>query len=150
VAGTPAPISGGGSVNAFSPTPTPNPVPTLAYLDGTLVLDRGTIFILEYGKKRAFSSMDVFNSLGYKLSNVVNGATDNIPDGQGMFSKTQRHVRGAIINDGGTVYFVGAQIRYAFPSAEVFLSWGLRFQDVVAANNEDLKMAVGPIVEMKK
>lgn len=64
-------------------------------------------------------------------------------------AQAERHVRGSVVLSDGTVYFLGEKIRYAFPSPEVFYSWGLKFEDVLVANKADLKMPLGPVVEYK-
>lgn len=66
-------------------------------------------------------------------------------------TKVERHKRATLVKaPDGTVYFLGAEIRYPFPSAEVFLSWGNKFSNVINANAGDLAMPLGPIAEMKK
>lgn len=67
----------------------------------------------------------------------------------GMSANTPRHARGALIEHNGTIYFVGEQFRYPFPSAEVFLSWGVNFSQVVPANSGDLALPIGYIVSHK-
>lgn len=67
----------------------------------------------------------------------------------GLSTNTPRHARGALIQDNGTIYFVGDQFRYPFPSAEVFLSWGVNFSQVVPANSGDLALPIGYIVDYK-
>ena len=130
-------------------TPTPTPTPTPAYSDGTLLKDGAPIYIVEYGLKRPFVSMAVFNGLGFKLTNVIAADTSSIPMGSGVFTSSQRHSRGTLVLSKGTVYFEGADLRYPFPSAEIFLSWGHKFEDVVSANSYDLKLPQGPLVEHK-
>ena len=119
------------------------------YPDGTLLKDGAAIYIIEYGAKRPFVSMAVFNGLGFQMANVKTANTSGISMGGGIFTAAQRHTRGTLINSNGTIYFVGADLRYAFPSAEVFLSWGNRFQDIVPANSYDLRLPQGPIVQHK-
>ncbi len=66
-------------------------------------------------------------------------------------TSSDRHARGAVVLDpAGTAFFLGAEIRYPFPSAEVFLSWGHKFSDLISASAGDLAMPVGPVAEMKK
>jgi hypothetical protein len=48
------------------------------------------------------------------------------------------------------VYFMGKDLRYPFPSAEVFHSWGGDFSSVVNANSFDMAVPQGPIVQMKQ
>lgn len=67
----------------------------------------------------------------------------------GLSTNSPRHARGALVQDSGTIYFIGEQLRYPFPNAEVFLSWGVKFNQVVPANSGDLAMAIGPVVQMK-
>jgi hypothetical protein len=63
--------------------------------------------------------------------------------------KAKRHPRGTVVLSDGTVYFLGDKIRYPFPSPDVFYSWGLKFDDVLNANDLDMVMPLGPIVEFK-
>jgi hypothetical protein len=93
--------------------------------------------------------MPVFRALGYNLSDVVKGDTQNIPDGPALTSRTIRHPRGSLILYKGTIYFLGQDSRYPFPSAEVFLSWENKFHQVVQANSADLSVPEGPIVTAK-
>ncbi|HYF98157.1 MAG TPA: hypothetical protein VD770_04180 [Coxiellaceae bacterium] len=60
-----------------------------------------------------------------------------------------RHSRGTVVSHEGVVYFLGESVRYPFPSAEVFFSWGHAFDKVVKANNADLAMPVGPVLGLK-
>ena len=115
-----------------------------------MILDRGVIYIIEYGKKRPFVSMSVFSGLGFKLSNVINGNTSGIPEGDGIFRAEQRHTRGVLVNDNGTVYFMGADYRYPFPSEEVFFSWDNSFKNVVVANQHDRAVPIGPLIERRR
>jgi hypothetical protein len=107
----------------------------------------GTIYVMEYGKKRAFTSWNVFAGFGYSLFNVKTVSNiDSIPTGDALTTAKQRHVRGAMVNDRGTVYYLGADLRYPFPSARIFGLWGGIFSGVVRANDYDLKLPIGPKV----
>ncbi len=46
------------------------------YRDGTLVNDRGTIFLISEGKKYGFKTMQGFLNRGYKLKVSIKGSTD--------------------------------------------------------------------------
>jgi beta-glucanase (GH16 family) len=137
-----------------APTPTPAPVPpptTPSNLpkDGTLIKGKsnGTIYVMEYGKKRPFTSWNVFVGFGYSLFNVQTvSEVDSIPTGSALATSNQRHVRGTMVNDRGTVYYLGTDLRYPFPSARIFGLWGGIFSGVVRANDYDLKLPVGPNV----
>jgi|GEM_PF-6173836 hypothetical protein len=63
---------------------------------------------------------------------------------------TQRHSRGSVVIDSGTVYFLGNELRYPFPSAEIFFSWGHSFSEIVQANSADLTMTIGPLATLKQ
>jgi len=117
--------------------------------DGALINHNGTLYVIEYGQKRGFTSMSAFKGLGYKLQNVTIADLSGLSEGPVIANSDLRHPRGTLINDKGTIYFLGADLRYPFPSAEVFLSWGNRWQNIVAANNFDLQMPLGPVAQMK-
>lgn len=61
-----------------------------------------------------------------------------------------RHERGSVVIHQGTVYYLGEALRYPFPSAAVFLSWGHKFNKIAAANTADIAMPMGDVVEMKQ
>ena len=44
--------------------------------DGTLVNDRGTVFVISDGMKLGFRTMDALTSRGYKLSNAISAQLD--------------------------------------------------------------------------
>lgn len=92
--------------------------------------------------------MSVFTDLGYKLSNVITADISSIGSGAVIATSAQRHPRGTLVVSQGTVYFLGTDLRYPFPSAAVFFSWGNQFKDVVVGNYYDL-LTVGAIVQMK-
>jgi len=63
---------------------------------------------------------------------------------------SERHPRGTVVLDSeGVVWFLGAEVRYPFPTPEVFFSWGHTWSSVVKANQFDLAMPKGPIVDFK-
>jgi hypothetical protein len=67
----------------------------------------------------------------------------------GLPANAPRHARGALVQDGNTIYFIGEQLRYPFPNSVIFLSWGANFSQVVQANAGDLAMPIGPVVQQK-
>lgn len=159
----PPPSSGGGGGGSTRPTPppsvkpTPTPVPSAGrHTRGTLVNHNGTIYFLGADLRYPFPSAAVFLSWGSRFEDVVpaNSGDVAMPIGPVVEYKTSpgvtRHPRATLVNHNGTIYFLGADVRYPFPSAAVFLSWGSRFQDVVPANSGDIAMPVGPLVQRKK
>ena len=161
VVNPPPPPSTGGGGGSTRPTPPPvvkpTPVPSGSRNPrGKLVNHNGTIYFLGADVRYPFPSAEVFLSWGSRFEDVVpaNSGDIAIPVGPVVeFKTTQgvtRHPRATLVNHNGTIYFLGADIRYPFPSAAVFFSWGSRFQDVVPANSGDIAMPIGPIVEMKR
>lgn len=124
---------------------TPAPI----FNDGDVVQDGNTIYVIEYGKKRGLPSMTVFNRLGYSSKNITKTDTTGVPAGEIIVTGDQRHPRGSLVVDKGTIYFLGKDVRYPFPSAEIFLSWGNRFEKVVPANSYDASLPLGPLVQLK-
>lgn len=120
------------------------------FRDGSLISDRGTIYAIEFGKKRGITNERVFNGFGYKFSEAITADTIGIEAGDPLDSANQRHPRGTLVNDSGTIYYMGADKRYAFTSSEIFISWGCKFGEVVAANRHDLFLPKGPHVELNK
>ena len=152
----PPPSSGGGGGGGSRPRPTPPPpAPTVPRNPrATLVNHNGTIYFLGSDIRYPFPSAAVFLSWGSRFEDVIpaNAGDVAMPVGPVVEFKTKtepRHPRATLVNHNGTIYFLGADVRYPFPSAEVFLSWGARFQDVIPANTGDIAMPVGPVVTKK-
>jgi len=71
-----------------------------------------------------------------------------VPD---VLAATNRHDRGAVVVDTkGTVYFIGENTRYPFPSMDVFTSWGHKPSDIKKAKSGDLALTLGAIAEMNR
>ena len=64
-------------------------------------------------------------------------------------STADRHPKGSVVVSDGKVYYLGDQIRYLFPSEEVFYSWGHKFDEVLNANPADMAMPQGQTVDFK-
>jgi hypothetical protein len=56
------------------------------------------------------------------------------------------HVDGCVVLSSGTVWLVTGGTRRGFTSAEVFMSHGYNFLQVVAADGDDVALPVGPIM----
>ncbi|MGE5298112.1 MAG: fibronectin type III domain-containing protein, partial [Acidobacteriaceae bacterium] len=116
--------------------------------DGTLIKDANiaTVYVMEYSLKRPFSSMNVFRGLGYKTGSIKTIDTSGIVMGIPLTTPSQRHVRGTNVVSNKTIYFLGKDLRYPFPSKSVYFSWGCSFSEVVEANSYDLSMGIGPVI----
>jgi hypothetical protein len=146
---TPAPSTGGstaGSTLGSSPVSQATKEKS-TQKDGTLIKDGTAIYVIEHGLKRPMVSMDVFNGFGYAAKNIITANTSSTLEGEVLATSEQRHVRGTLVKDGGTVYFMGKDLKYPFPSKSVFYSWGSNFKDVVTANSYDLTVPTGSPVE---
>lgn len=113
------------------------------FRDGTLIkaASQETVYIIEDGKKRPFSSKAIFEELGYKFGNVnevpisdsgLSDAIDNYATGNPINSSGS-HVNGALIKVSGdnTVYVLKSGQKRAISSISIFLSHGYSFDDVV-------------------
>lgn len=127
-----------------------SPPSTILPVDGSLILDNGAIYIIENSLKRPIVSMGVFSGLGYKLSQVIAQDISAVNSGESILSSGMRHTRGALIIFNGEIYFMGKDLRYPYPSAEVFLSWGAKFENVISANSFDLSIPISPVVQKKQ
>ncbi len=125
-----------------------SPFVSKAFNDGDLINDHGTIYTIEFGAKRAFTSLKIFKSLGYQLKNVKSGDTSSLSKASNISSALTRHPRGTIVNDHGTLYFMGRDYRYGYASEAVYFSWNSNYKIVVSINAADLQVPVGPLSEM--
>jgi hypothetical protein len=97
------------------------------HTDGTVVQIDSTIYKIEGGQLRGFSSADIFFSHGYKFSDA-RPATDgdrSLPKGSVM-----TWANGTLVADSGTVYMVHDGKARAFTSAAVFTGLGYSFSNV--------------------
>jgi len=118
-------------------------------LDGTIIKDGNAFYVVEYGKVRRFSSLDIFNDMGYSIENVKLLDTSTIPKGFEISTADQRHPRGSLVVFNKTVYFLGEQNRYAFTSEAIFESWEYSFSQVIPANTHDLALPNGEFIKLK-
>ena len=115
-------------------------MPTGAFvypMEGSLINDHGTVFVITSGKRAGFTTAAVFLGLGYKWSNVIVGDTSFITTLPPINSTAQAHLPGTLINDKGTVYLVVPEGKIGIPSIDVFTSWGYSFGKAVLANAFD-------------
>ena len=93
--------------------------------------------------------MKVFSGLGYKMNQVDKVDTSTIPEGPGIFISTTNHPNGSLIVSKGTVYLILNNQLDAFPSKQVFDSYGYSFKYLAKANSYDLGLPVGDVVQGK-
>jgi hypothetical protein len=107
-----------------------------------------TVYLVSQGAKHGFTSARVFAGLGYKFSQVLTipaAQLDALPESTIISSRTSRHLSGAIISSKGTIYSLGPDSRYPYPSLSVYNSWNLKndFSRVLPANAADLTLPIG-------
>ena len=78
----------------------------MTWADGTLVNDGGTVYMVNQGMRRGFTSGAVFTGLGFSFVNVYNGSTAGFTDGAVVSSASAAHPAGSLVVSGGTVWFV--------------------------------------------
>ena len=129
--------------------------PIAKALDGTLVLDKTdnrTIYMIADGKKRGFTSAEVFQSLGYKFSQAIPVDLSDYPASDPITTVEAAHPNGALVldkTDGRTVWWVLGSQRKGFQSAEVFQTYGFSFDKIVPANDADMALAAGDLVKFR-
>lgn len=109
-------------------------------MDGSLINDNGTIYVINNGQRSGFTTMDVFLGRGFKLSNVMNGDTSFMPNGAVINNTTVAHSVGVLVNQSGTIYLITASGKMGIPSESVFNSWGYSFAKSVPANAADVAL----------
>jgi hypothetical protein len=130
--------------NSFSTVLTPNqdeqnlPTGSFVYpMDGSLINDHGTVYVITQGKRAGFTKASIFLGLGYKWANVLEGDTSFMETLLPISSIAQAHVPDTLINDHGTIYLLGTTGKLGIPSPAVFNSWGYSFGKAVLANAFD-------------
>ncbi len=112
----------------------------MPFLDGTLVLDTSdgrTIYIINSGKKRGFTSPEVFNGLGYKYSQAVKGNLSLYQTGEPIGSATAPHPEGALIKIGTGLFKITSGGKQAIKTMSIFNSWKWSMDRVMTANEAD-------------
>ena len=122
-------------------------------LNGTLALDKTdnrTIYMIAAGKKRGFTSAEVFIALGYKFSQATAIDLTDYEAGDPVSDADMPHPNGALVlQSNGTVWWILGGQRQGFESAEVFYTYGFTFGRVVAANAADLALPEGSLVKFR-
>lgn len=120
-------------------------LPTGAFvppMDGSLINDRGTVYIITNGKRLGVSSDSVFRALGYSYRNVMPGDTSFMTTIGPVTSSDVAHPAGTLVNDNGTEYLNTCNGKLGIPTNEVFFSWGFSYAKDVIANAADRALSV--------
>ena len=120
-------------------------LPTGAFvppMDGSLINDRGTVYIITNGKRLGVSSDSIFRALGYSYRNVMPGDTSFMTTIGPVTSSDVAHPAGTLVNDNGTEYLNTCNGKLGIPTNEVFFSWGFSYAKDVIANAADRALSV--------
>ncbi len=108
--------------------------------------DKGTCYLISQSSKVGFPSAEIFKGQGFSFSNALYGDASFLSYNSNINSVSQSHKPGVLINNGGTIYFVGQQGLMGIPSMQTFLSWGYSLNDVVVANDADKQQSISGIM----
>lgn len=125
--------------------------PVMVFCDGSLVKEpnNSLVYLVSNGKKRGFTSADVFKGLGYSFANVVTANNEtfaDLPSDAVIDSVAIQHPAGTIINKDGTLYRVAPGGLEAFDSPDTYFSYGHKFGEEVPAAPADTSLPVVSVV----
>lgn len=111
----------------------------LGFKDGTLIKDKNSAYVIENGLARPIASAAIFDSLGYKWSNVLPASEYELglhPKGE-LVIRTDIHPNGSLVSSGGPVYLIeGGKKRY-IPSPGIF-SAQFKGKDILSASKQEV------------
>jgi len=110
--------------------------------DGSLINDKGTVYLMVNGMPSGFTTEANFLGLGYSYKNVLAGDVSFLAKGSNLGTTAMSHPVGTLVNDKGTVYLMTASGKMGIPSLSTFNSWGYSFAKVVPANSYDSAIAM--------
>lgn len=111
--------------------------PFVPPMDGSLINDNGTVYLMTNGMRAGFTSAANFTGLGYSFANVIDGDTSFLVSAPNINTTAMAHSVGTLVNQSGTVYLMTTAGKMGIPSLSVFNSWGYSFSKVVPANSYD-------------
>jgi hypothetical protein len=133
-------------------TPSGSTTPVTYFLpprNGSLINDKGTVYLITNGTRAGFVSSEVFLGLGYSFANVIPGDTSFMTTLTNIDSNTKVHPDGTAINLNGTIWLVKNGARFGVPSMAVFNSWGLKLNEVVNGNGFDSALPQGTVLQTR-
>ena len=99
--------------------------------------DVNSSYIISNGHKLGFSSLDVFQALGFNILKSINLDLSQVPAGNVISNASAKHPKGVVINNIQDIVYMGENGVYAIPDLETFNSWGFNFSDVLPRSDED-------------
>lgn len=109
------------------------------FKDGTLVKDKNSAYVIEKGMARPILSAAVFDSLGYRWSNVifVSDYELNLHSRGEIVARTDVHPNGTLVSAGGPVYVLEEGKKRYIPSPGIFNS-RFKGKDIVSIPQKEL------------
>jgi hypothetical protein len=117
--------------------------------NGSLINDKGTVYLITNGLRAGFTLEKVFKELGFSFSNVYPGDTSFMATLAPINSSAIAHPDGTLINDNGTIYVMKNGNRMGFPSMAIFDSWGYWMGEAVKANSYDRQAPVSGVIQTR-
>lgn len=117
--------------------------------NGSLINDKGTVYLITGGVRAGFANEAAFKGMGYAYTNVYPGDTSFMTSIVPINSANQKHPNGTLINDNGTLYVMQNGYRVGFPSMAVLDSWGYWVTEAVPANSYDRQAEVSGVMQTR-
>ncbi len=133
-------------------TPTGSTTLTTAFIpprNGSLINDKGTVYLITNGQRAGFTSEAVFKGLNYSYKSVYPGDTSFMTTLEPISSDQIVHPDGTLILDLGTLYVMKDAKRYAFPSMSVLDSWGYWPGEAVQSIRPDWDTEIGGVLQTR-
>ncbi len=124
--------------------------PTASFIpprNGSLINDKGTIYLITDGLRIGFASEPAFLGMGYSYANVSAGDTSFMNSLPPINSAYQKHPNGTLINVDGTLYVMQNGYRVGFPNMSTLDSWGYSLNETVYANSYDREATVNGVLQ---
>jgi hypothetical protein len=98
---------------------------------------KGECALITGGMKASFTTSSVFSGQGFSFKNAFYGDSSFLTKTTNIASSTAVHRQGVLVNNKGTVQYVGSTGLDGIPSMDVLTSWGYNLKEVVPANIAD-------------
>ncbi len=135
------------TVNSLSSPITPSVPVSLAYNNGQLISENGTIYIVYQNTKVGFANAAAFLGLGFKFKDVTPATNSGLTiSPKVIITADGGHSRGTWILSGKTIYFVSPTGLIPVADWNIFLNNGGQAGYIVKANSYDLAMKKLPLL----
>lgn len=116
--------------------------PPMSFRDGSLIKGSDeTVYVIEHGRKRPIPSVAIFEGLGYRWKNII-VVPDKIlasTDTGEILTSTDKHPDGTLVKSAGEAAFLlEAGAKRLFPTVQVFVSWGYKWQQIITITESEL------------